>query len=86
MQLVSLLLLLVLLLLEAHEKITLFLVRRLEDLLFTFTSEKSSATVVMDLHHLLLFDFNFLLFFLELFILNINHYQIFRERQENAYH
>ncbi len=69
-QLVSSLLLLVLLLLHALKEIALVLVSCFKGLLLLLTSEESCSSVVMDLHHLLLFNFNLLLFFLELFILN----------------
>ena len=69
MQLVSLLLLLVLLLLETHQLVTLLLVGRLQHLLLGLTPEEGRSSIVMDLHHLVLLDFHFLLLFLEFFIL-----------------
>ena len=81
MQLVSLLFLLVLLLLETHQKVTLLLVCGFENFLFGFTTKKGGSSIVVDLHHLVLLDFHLLLLLLELFILrthtNVNHHQIF---------
>ena len=70
MQAVSLSLLGSLLLLKGHQKVTFLLVGRFESFLLDRGSEEGRATVVMDLHHLLLLHLNLLLLF---FVLSLLH-------------
>ena len=70
MQAVSLGLLGSLLLLEGHQEVTFLLVGRFKSFLLDRGPEEGRATVVMDLHHLLLLHLNLLLLFLVLSLLH----------------
>ena len=73
MQAVSLGLLRGLLLLERHQEVAFVLVGRLESFLLDRGPEEGRATVVMNLHHLLLLHLDLLLLFLVLALLQHKH-------------
>ena len=83
MQAVSLGLLRGLLLLERHQEVAFVLVGRLESFLLDRGPEEGRATVVMNLHHLLLLHLDLLLLFLVLALLQHRSHQISPRWQES---